>query len=533
MLDFDVEQFVQGADQETLIGALSALGLCLFFVRLVWRRLTKPRNGRAGKADGWSLSRPILWWSETEALTLGNAFDGGIFICGASGSGKTSGSFRAIGEGLLRARAGRAGGPGAVIITVKPDDPRFWAELVRDIGRSQDLVMVGPGQGFNFLQYESERCGTDLVENAADLLAIGCDIAQRGGTHGGGGHEGYFWKNARQQLVRNAITALNIAYGGASVPALFAFVSSIPTSEKQALSKSWRKDSYCFQTFAEALKHCRPEQEDDLATSFRYCTQQLPTAGDETQGNVLLTLTSMADILARGLAKQMLCGETTVTPEDVQRGKIVVLNVPTAKYGLTGRLIQGIIRYCFQRAMLRRNVRQNPRPVLFFQDECQAVISSYDAEFLSLCRSFRVANIYATQNLGNMEAACGGERGRAETESILGNLNVKIMHANGCCKTNKWASESIGLSKQYTFSANNNYQPTDVLTDVFGFGPAPSSSAGFSEAWQCEVQPAEFTRLRTGGAYHNCLVDAIVFQSGRVFADTGRTWRRVTFRQKN
>ncbi|MBX7074060.1 MAG: TraM recognition domain-containing protein [Pirellulales bacterium] len=531
MFDVDVEQLVQNADQETLIGALSVLGLILVFAQLSWRRLRRGRGGRSVDAGGWSMSRPILWWSETEALTLGETYEG-IFICGATGSGKTSGSARGIADGFLRAKARGRGGPGVIFFTVKPGDRDFFMELARNAGRSADVVILGQGQGFNFLQYESERGGTDLVENAADLLAIGCEIAQRGGTQGGGQEDANFWKNARQQLVRNAIVALNIAYGHAGVVELFAFVSSIPTTTKQAESKRFQKSSFCFKVYADALEKCQPEQETELALSARYCTSQLPAAGERTQGNVLLTLTSMADILVRGLAKQMLCSETTVTPKDLERGKIIIVDVPIAKYGLTGRLIQGIIRYCFQQAMLKRDVRQDLRPVLFFQDECQAVTSSHDAKFLSLCRAFNVANIFATQNLGNMEAACGGVNGKAETSSILGNLNLKIMHANGCPNTNKWVSECIGMSRQYKFSANNSYQPADVLSDVFGFGPGPSTNAGFSEEWQYEVQPAEFTRLRTGGVRHNYLIDAIAFQAGRVFLDTGRTWRRVTFRQK-
>lgn len=519
------------ADVEMFVSAMAALGLCLFFLRLTWRRRMRHSGSRSINASGWSMSRPIMWWSETEAITLGETYEG-IFICGATGSGKTSGSARAIAEGFLSAKARGLGGPGAIFFTVKPGDRDFFMELARNAGRSADVVILGPGQGFNFLQYESERGGTDLVENAADLLAIGCEIAQRGGTQGSGQEDASFWKNARQQLVRNAIVALNIAYGHAGVVDLFAFVSSIPTTTKQAESRRWQKGSFCYKTFADALEKCQPEQETELALSARYCTVQLPAAGEKTQGNVLLTLTSMADILVRGLAKQMLCSETTVTPDDLERGKIIIVDVPIAKYGLTGRLIQGIIRYCFQQAMLKRDIRQNLRPVLFFQDECQAVTSSRDAEFLSLCRGFNVANVFATQNLGNMEAACGGANGKAETNSILGNLVLKIMHANGCPYTNKWVSECIGMSKQYKFSANNSYQPTDVLGDVFGFGPGPSTNAGFSEEMQYEVQPAEFTRLRTGGTRHRYLIDAIAFQPGRIFADTGRTWRRMTFRQK-
>jgi hypothetical protein len=45
-------------------------------------------------------------------------------------------------------------------------------------------------------------------------------------------------------------------------------------------------------------------------------------------------------------------------------------------------------------------------------------------------------------------------------------------------------------------------------------------------------QPSVFTRLRTGGPENGGLVDGILVQSGKVFRDTGKIWRPVTFRQQ-
>ncbi len=317
------------------------------------------------------------------------------------------------------------------------------------------------------------------------------------------------------------------------MPDLFEFVTSAPTTVAEGRSDRWKAESFCYRTFVEAEKRCRPQQEQDLGQSYLYFTRQLPSAGEKTRGNIVMTLTSMADVLNRELARQLLCGETTVTPDDLERGKIVVLDVPIGEYGITGRLIQGVMRYSFQRAMLRRNVRRSPRPVFFWADEAQFLVNSYDMHFLSTCRSFRVANVYLTQNLSNMYAALGGlHKGKAEADSILANLNLKIMHANGCPVTNEWAATSIGQERTMYFNANNSYQPSDVFSDVFGFGPGPQTSAGFSEQRDYEVAPSAFTRLRTGGPHNDWCVDAIVFQSGRVFSDTGRTWRHATFRQK-
>lgn len=58
-------------------------------------------------------------------------------------------------------------------------------------------------------------------------------------------------------------------------------------------------------------------------------------------------------------------------------------------------------------------------------------------------------------------------------------------------------------------------------------------TAGMSEQMEFEVQPRVFTSLRTGGPANQWTVDSIVFQGGRVFAGSERTWLPVSFDQKS
>ena len=60
-----------------------------------------------------------------------------------------------------------------------------------------------------------------------------------------------------------------------------------------------------------------------------------------------------------------------------------------------------------------------------------------------------------------------------------------------------------------------------------------STTAGFAETFEFEVQPREFTRLRTGGPANGWMVDGILFQNGRMFQASGRTWLETSFRQKS
>jgi hypothetical protein len=78
-------------------------------------------------------------------------------------------------------------------------------------------------------------------------------------------------------------------------------------------------------------------------------------------------------------------------------------------------------------------------------------------------------------------------------------------------------------------NANSNYGGNDGWSNYAW--KEQTSSSGISEIVEYEVQPREFSRLRTGGAANRGEVDAIVFKNGAGFKATGRNWMKVTFKQ--
>jgi hypothetical protein len=240
----------------------------------------------------------------------------------------------------------------------------------------------------------------------------------------------------------------------------------------------------------------------------------------------------MVDVLNRGILRKLLCSETTVTPEVVETGKILLLDLPIMEFARVGQLAQAIWKYSFQRSISRRNIANSPRPVFLWADEAQYFLTSHDMMFQSTCRSYRVATVLLSQNVSNFYAVLGGgEKARSEADSLFGNLNTKICHANGDSVTNEWAAKLIGQSRQFLVNANNSYDPSDWMSAVTGVGRTQQTSSGISESYQFEVQPCVFTTLRTGGYEYNGDVDAIVIQNGKTFRDTSRTWRLATFQQ--
>lgn len=486
-------------------------------------------SGKRRVAAEWDLSLPLVRWSRREQWSLREAVEG-CLILGATGSGKSSGS------GLEIARAFLTAGFGGLVLTAKADECERWREYCKRTGRADDLLIFGPDSKltFNFLDHELQRkgAGGGLTENIVNLFSTVLEIAERSGGQSAGREDEGFWRRALRQLCRNLTDLLVLATGRVSIPELYALLVSAPVSLEQTESTEWRKRSLLMKHLAAAEgKPKTPQQQRDLELAADYFLLEFPALSDKTRSVVVATFTSMIDVLNRGLLRDVFCGRTNVAPEAAEAGKIILINFPVKEFGEVGQIAQVLWKYAFQRSIERRNLSESPRPVFLWCDEAQYFVTGYDSQFQTTCRAARVATVLLSQNVSNFYAALGGrEKGRAEADSLFGNLNTKIFHANTDPVTNDWAASLIGRTRQYMANASSS-QSADWLANLVGFDNGGQSSAGVSEVYEYEVQPAEFTMLRTGGRINRGLVDALIVQSGRKFRETGGIWLPVTFRQ--
>jgi hypothetical protein len=507
-------------DDSRFVGLLVVLVLVL----VINKRFRK-RGRRAGK---WKPDRVLIAWSKGVGWTLRSAFEGTL-VLGATGSGKTTGSGRAIAEAFLRE------GFGGLVLTAKAEERPLWEGYCRNTRRKRDLIIFGPNHRwrFNFLNYELTRkgAGAGLTENIVNLFATVLEMSERNTGQGDGREDAGYWRRACRQLCRNLVDLLVIATGSVSIPDLYRLVISAPQSKEQARSQDWKAKSFCYECLRRAESRVtRTWQERDLELLTEYFVGEFPSLSPKTRGVIVSTFSSMIDVLNRGVLRELFCGETNITPEAVEHGKIILLELPVKEYAEIGAFGQAIFGYCFKRSIERRNVAKSPRPVFLWADEAQNFVGSYDMQFQTTCRAARVATVYLSQNVSNFYAALGAEQaGRSQADSLFGNLNTKIFHANSDPVTNEWAAALIGRTRQFFINANNSYEPGSWLLN--GIGQDRRATAGVSEQLQYEVQPSVFTTLRTGGRANRKQVDAIVVQNGQKFPDTGRIWRWVTFRQ--
>lgn len=473
---------------------------------------------------------PENYWS------LADAFEG-LQIFGGTGSGKTSGSGRAVATAFLEANLG------GLVLTAKPDEVLLWQDYAKATGREPDLLIVDEASPhrFNFLRYELTRpgAGSGHTENLVNLFCAVLESAEK--RHGQTGGNDAYWQRTLKQLLRSAVDLAVLAADDVELPGLYRIITSAPRSAAEALDDNWRQSSACYALVEHSEKNAKLKgRETDWQLTRDYWMLEFPSLAPETRSVIVSTFTSMADCFLRGMLRQLFCTDLNFKPEDSFSGKIIILNLPVKEYNELGQFAQVLFKFIWQRAVERRIPRgasreqteQTIRPVFMWADESHFFANSYDAMFQSTARSSRACTVYLTQNLPSYHATFGGHNSRSEVDAFLGNLQTKIFHANGDSTTNNWAAETIGRTRQLQL-----YGGHSEGVGARGQPGAMNQNAGGSMVFEYLVQPQEFTTLRTGGREANRQVDAIIFQGGRRWINdtatkpTAQNYIRHSFKQ--
>jgi hypothetical protein len=329
-----------------------------------------------------------------------------------------------------------------------------------------------------------------------------------------------FWKFALRELLVNTIDLLQIANLPVNIENVHEIIHSSPSDILEALSPQWVETSFCGQVLLKV-------QETNLTTKgwnrvSHYFLRALPRLSDKTRSIVFNSFSAMAALYRSGVLCELFCTDTNYAPEVCWvENKIVVLDLNIKEFGEIGQYGQVMFKYIFQKAVERRNIRKYPNPVFLWADEVQNFISSYDTLFQSTARSSRVATVYLTQNLPGMYNAAGGESGRHEIDSLIGNLTTKIFHSNSDVVTNKFAADLISKSIQMKagFSKGNDEKGHERM------------NINLTPTLDYQVQPIEFLSLKKGGEENEGKVQAILFQSGREWNANGKNFIKVKFTQ--
>jgi hypothetical protein len=476
---------------------------------------------------------PRFFWADEQGL-FGAGSDAwrikdaceGVVIFGATGSGKTSGSGQLLAREYLRA------GFGGLVLCAKPDEPALWKRYAAAMGREADLVLFGtdPRWSFNFLEHESRRqgAGASLTENLVNLFT---EIASIGAGSAGGSTSDPFWERAMKSLVRNCVDLLAAAGVPITLHNMFDVVRSAPTSVEIIQSDEWRAGSSCWRHIQAAKKAVAGSgPKIDFHEVTAYWLDHFPSLGERTRSSIVAMFITLAEALMRSKMRELFCSGTTVAPEDILAGKIVIIDLPVKEWGEVGRIAAVLWKYCFQKTVERRkdNSGGRGRPVFLWADECQYFVSRHDALFQATARSSRAGTVYLTQSIPSLVAAVGAEQeGRALVDSLLNNLITKIFHANSDATTNEYATKLIGKEIKRFGTAGRS-----VGSSSGSWLPNVTRNIGYSEQLDDIIHPTEFSRLKRGGPENGFLVTGVIIQMGRVFGVAKQSWSLVSFNQR-
>lgn len=268
----------------------------------------------------------------------------------------------------------------------------------------------------------------------------------------------------------------------------------------------------------------------DFDEATTYMTHQWPNFGEKTRSSISVGTMSALSVLNSGLAWKMFGNTTTFSlTEAIEGHKIVIVNMPPDLHGSLGRLATAGIKHLWQTEILRRQVTPKSPVSVIWADESSEFITSFDAAYLSRCRSSLGSMVYLTQSLASYRDVLPGDQADASIKALLGNFTLKAFFALGDHDTAKWAADLVGQELRMLASTST----TEAEFNFFEIFPErPKVTNGFSESWEHIVRPEEFmSGLRTGSRVHKYQVDAMVIRFGGKFAN-GHPVIKATFDQR-
>jgi hypothetical protein len=463
------------------------------------------------------LGQVLFWWTPRDPFTVRDLLNGGCLILGRAGSGKTSSSGRTLMQAIVSNR--RSGG---LLIAAKPEDAEDVAAVFRRAGRKDLVVFDADSQWrFNFLDY----VGRGEPRNVVQCLMMIGQTLRRGAARGG--NDAAFWESMYERFLYNTVAALQAVAEPISADRILRFLMTAATSAAQQSDASWQK-GYHNQVMLRADKTPKTKLvQHDWVLCRDFWVLEYPAMADKTRSSALAGVMNILHTFNTGLVREMVAGETNVTPDYILNGGWVLVNFPPS-LGATHAFISTGWQYLTQLAILKRKATEASPFCVIWCDEAHQTVTSYDSSFIAQCRSHKGCLLYLTQSVSSFYSAMKGETGRHQADALLANFSHAIVHA---CDpvTAKWASAKLGREKEILCSGGFSPQADRTIYDeLFGQN---NYHGNFSEHYEQPLQDQEWMVGRTGGPGNGFVADAIVVRSGEPFAD-GKSYLRVVFSQR-
>src|SRR5262249_16296482 len=160
---------------------------------------------------------------------------------------------------------------------------------------------------------------------------------------------------------------LLLAHEPVQLRALYEMILAAPKSPEDVSSDAWQRGSSLFHLLERAETKARNTLELEMIK--RYWLVERPALPPKTPETIDAHFTGMFDSLARGKIGDLFGTDTNLSPTDILEGRVVVIDIPIAKYREVGQYAALIWAQLFQRAVDRRSyVPPGSRPVFLWED---------------------------------------------------------------------------------------------------------------------------------------------------------------------
>jgi hypothetical protein len=134
---------------------------------------------------------------------------------------------------------------------------------------------------------------------------------------------------------------------------LYSMIVSAPKDVRETADNSWQQESALFALLQQAEAKACDHPEWELITT--YWMRERPALASKTRETIDADFTGMFDPLTRGKIGELFGSGTNLTPDDILDRKLVVIDIPIAKYREVGQYAALIWAQLFQRAVDRRS----------------------------------------------------------------------------------------------------------------------------------------------------------------------------------
>jgi hypothetical protein len=226
----------------------------------------------------------------------------------------------------------------------------------------------------------------------------------------------------------------------------------------------------------------------------------------------------MVDGLLRAPLRELLCTDSTFTPERSFDGGIIVLDMPTKLFGEAGRQAQVAIKTSWMQAVERRLIDDTSLPVCLWQDEAQQFVTPLDKTFAETGRDKLAATVSLTQSLSGFYSAMQSPDPRAMCDAYIACLNTKIFHFNEDPATCEFAERLFGKEERYRSSGSLSVEGR--RNGQQHEGPSVRRHIDFRREDRPRVPGASLHSLRRGGEENELKVDSIISLAGELIRHT-------------